>query len=225
MRVYLLAHGSADPRHAADVERIGRRLGRATGAQVRTCYLDHCAPALADVADAPGVVVPLLFSPGYHVQVDVGLAMAQAQQDGIALRLADPPLLTSAAGWAGDLLAEVGERWPGRGIVLVSAGTRDETVLAQWEETARAFGAPVVHASGPGARLADLPDPTGAVVVPLLVARGTFSDRIAAQAAAMGLPTTPVAGASQAMARRLALALRADPAQPASRAPGQPAPV
>jgi len=87
VRVYLLAHGSADARHAADVAAIAERLGGGA----RPCFLDLNGPALAEAADEPGVVVPLLFSPGYHVQVDVGAAVAGAE---VPLRVAAPPLLT-----------------------------------------------------------------------------------------------------------------------------------
>ena len=67
MTVYLLAHGSADPRHAGDVSRVAARLGAVLG-DVPPCYLDHCGAALAEVADVPGTVVPLLPSPGYHAR-------------------------------------------------------------------------------------------------------------------------------------------------------------
>jgi sirohydrochlorin cobaltochelatase len=210
--VYLLAHGSADPRHAEDVTAIADRLARRLAEDVVPCYLDHCAPVLAGVADQPGVVLPLLFSPGYHVRVDVGEAVASAA---VPLALAEPPLLTSAADWAFTLLAEVRKRWPGREPVLVTAGTRDADVLARWEDTSRALAVPIAHASGPGRR-ADEVLAGASVVVPLLVARGTFSDRIAATGQNAGVPLAAVAGASTALIdelqRLVAGARAADPA-------------
>jgi sirohydrochlorin ferrochelatase len=207
--VYLLAHGSVDPRHAEDVTAIADRLARQIAEEVVPCYLDHCAPALADVADRPGVVLPLLFSPGYHVRVDVGEAIASATA---RLALAEPPLLTSAALWAFALLAEVRQQWPGRALVLVTAGTRDADVLARWEDTAAALAVPVAHASGPGRRAEGVL--TGAsVVVPLLVARGYFGDRIAATAQDAGVPLASVAGTSAALVdelQRLAARARAE---------------
>lgn len=198
MTVYLLAHGSVDPRHAEDVAAIAERLGARLDVEVRPAYLDHCGPSLAQAADRPGVVVPLLFSPGYHVKVDVGLAVAEAR---VRLRLADPPLLTSGAAWGAALLDEVRRAWAGRKPVLVTAGTRDAEVLRMWDETAAALGVPVVHASGPGRRLS--PDRQPAVAVPLLVARGFFADQIAAQAAAAGLPVTDPAGSSASLIAEL----------------------
>jgi sirohydrochlorin ferrochelatase len=198
--VYLLAHGSADPTHAEDVRGIASRLAATSGPDVRPCYLDHCGPTLAEVADVPGTVVPLLFSPGYHVQVDVGVAVTAA---GVPLTLVDPPLLTSGAAWGHALLREVRRAWPGRRVVMVGAGTRDSAVLHAWAVTAASLGVPVVQASGPGPRLATLA-PTGEwVVLPLLVARGVFAERIAADAAALGLPVADVAGTSQSLISEL----------------------
>lgn len=195
MTVYLLAHGSVDPRHAEDVAAIADRLARQLAEDVVPCYLDHCAPALADVAGRPGVVLPLLFSPGYHVRIDVGEAIDSAT---IPLALAEPPLLTSAAVWSFALLAEVRRQWPGRAPVLVTAGTRDADVLARWEDTAAALAVPVRHASGPGRRAEGALTGAG-VVVPLLVARGYFGDLIAASAQDAGVPLASVAGASAAL--------------------------
>lgn len=202
MTVYLLAHGSVDPRHAEDVAGIAARLAHTLGVDVRASYLDLCPPLLADAAGEAGVVVPLLFSPGYHVRVDLGQAVAAA---GVPLQVADPPLLTSAAAWGADLLSEVQADWPDRDVVLVTAGSRDAEVLAQWDETSRVLGVPVCHASGPGPRLADLDlDPARTVALPLLVARGHFCDRIRADAAAAGVPVAPVAGSSVALVGELA---------------------
>jgi len=208
MTVYLLAHGSVDPRHAADVELIGKRLGATLDRDVRACYLDLCPPSLREVAELPGVVVPLLFSPGYHARVDVAEAVAQAR---VPLAVAAPPLLTAGADWGRDLLAETRLSNPGRAVVFVTAGTRDAEVLAMWGETAGALGIPVVHASGLGPRLADAPLAAGAEVValPLLVARGSFSDQIGGHAAAAGMPVAEVAGTSEALIAELARVVRA----------------
>ena len=199
--MYLLAHGSVDPRHAEDVGRIAHRLAAATRSPVRPCYLDHCGPDLASVADAPGTVVPLLFSPGYHARFDVAAAVAEAA---VPLSVAQPPVLTDAAAWGRQLLAEgQGRRLPGQAI-WVTAGSRDPAVLRAWEETASALDVRIAHASGPGARLPSLAAGAGAVVLPLLVARGYFSDVIARQAAGSGLALAPLAGSSEALIAELA---------------------
>ena len=199
MTAYLLAHGSADPRHAEDVRQIAERLGAVLG-DVRPCYLDHCGPTLAEVADVPGTVVPLLLSPGYHVQVDVELAVGEAT---VPLTVAEPPLLTSGAAWGADLLDEARRAWPGHRIVMVGAGTRDAGVLRAWQETSARLGVPVLQASGPGPRLDAQALAGQPVVLPLLVARGFFGDRIAADAAGLGLPVAEVAGSSEAFLAEL----------------------
>ncbi len=212
MTVYLLAHGSPDRRHAEDVGRIAHRLGAAVD-DVRPCYLDHCGPTLAQAADTPGTVLPLLLSPGHHVTVDVAPAVAAAP---VPLAVAHPPLLTSGAAWAFALRDEVRAAWPGHRIVMVGAGTRDTTVLRAWAETSSALGVPVVHASGPGPRLSSQASMGPAVAVPLLVARGTFSDRIAAEAAGLGMPAAEPAGTSEALVGALIGCLHdsAAPAEP-----------
>jgi sirohydrochlorin ferrochelatase len=197
--VYLLAHGSADPRHGEDVRRIAARLGAVLD-DVRPCYLDHCGPTLAEVADVPGTVVPLLLSPGFHVRVDVRQAVVAA---GVPLTVADPPLLTSGAAWGAALLAEVRRAWPGHGIVMVGAGTRDPGVLRQWQETSVRLGVPVLQASGPGPRLDSRLTGGRPVILPLLVARGFFGDRIVGDAAGLGLPVAGVAGSSEAFLAEL----------------------
>lgn len=202
MTIHLLAHGSVDPRHAADVAGLAERLSAALAQPVRPAYLDHCGPSLADVGPRAGdIVVPLLLSPGYHVQVDVDEAVAAT---GVALQVAAPPLLTDAAPWSCELLSQVRADWPERDAVLVTAGTRDADVLRRWDVTADALGVPVAHASGPGRRLADVVAPDAeAVVVPLLVARGFFGDVIAEQASAAGLPVAAIAGESPALLAEL----------------------
>lgn len=208
MTLYLLAHGSADRRHAEDVGGIARRLAQRLGAdpdQVRPCYLDHCGPTLAEVANAPGTVLPLLLSPGYHAKVDVERAVAGAA---VPLTVTDPPLLTSGASWGFALRDEVRRAWPGHAVLMISAGTRDPGVLDAWEETSDALGVPVVHASGPGPRLSSRVPIGPCVAVPLLIARGTFGDRIASDAAALGLPVAGVAGSCEALIDEVARTAR-----------------
>jgi sirohydrochlorin ferrochelatase len=205
--IHLLAHGSVDPRHAADVAGLAERLAAAVGRTVRPAYLDHCGPALADAGPQPGdVVVPLLLSPGYHVQVDVDVAVAQT---GVPLRVAAPPLLTDAAAWSCDLLSELRAARPGHDVVLMTAGTRDADVLRRWDVTGQALGVPVAHASGPGRRLTDVVAAgERALVLPLLVARGFFGDMIAEQATAAGLPVSAIAGESAALLTELVRLVR-----------------
>ena len=93
--IVLIAHGSPDPRHADDVERLADavrnrvRAGRAVGA----CYLDHHEPTpdhLAVELTGRAVAVPLLLTPAYHAKVDVPQAVMRLRAGGADVRLTPP---------------------------------------------------------------------------------------------------------------------------------------
>lgn len=174
MTVILLAHGSVDPRHAEDVAAIAARLSDRLGEPVRPAYLDHCGPTLTAAigADTGVTVIPLLLAPGFHLQHDVPAEVEPLLATGVVGEVTPAPLLTDAAGWARDLVAELDRPH----LLLVSAGSRDEKVLAGWEATEAALGVPIVHASGLGPQLSSAT--SDAAVIPLVIARGYFSDRI-----------------------------------------------
>lgn len=122
--IVLLAHGSPDPRHAADVDCLATALQRrladlATPATVRAAFLEHDRP-LSEVVPRlwrsdgvvvtgrrprePVRVVPLFLSAGYHVRHDVPAQLAQAdadagRADGPSVVGVRPPLMTGAAPW------------------------------------------------------------------------------------------------------------------------------
>jgi len=74
----LLSHGSRDPRAAEVVDALVVAVSARSGLPVRACHLDFTDPT-PDVAlrrlaaDGFGSVrvLPLLFTPGYHVTHDV----------------------------------------------------------------------------------------------------------------------------------------------------------
>ena len=134
--VLLLSHGSRDPRAAAVVDDLVRAVARRSGLTVRACHLDFTDPtpdvALRQMA-ADGFtsarVVPLLFTPGYHVTHDVPESV---EASGVTRRLdvsvapalvSDEPrsraLLLRALG---DRLAEAYDGHPDA-LVLASAGS------------------------------------------------------------------------------------------------------
>lgn len=71
----LTAHGSADPRSAANARAVARQISRMRPRlDVRVAFCEHNSPALADVLrDCPGeaVVTPLLLADAYHARVDI----------------------------------------------------------------------------------------------------------------------------------------------------------
>ena len=159
--VVLVAHGSRDPRAAVATEALVRAVGRARPEWlVRASYLDHDGPRPLDVlASAPAsraVLVPLLLTKAYHGRVDVPAVVREAAALPIEVTA------TEVLGPASPLLlGALHRRLAGTsldGVVLASAGTRNEAARATVAEAAAALGrrlgipAAVSYASGPGAR-------------------------------------------------------------------------
>jgi sirohydrochlorin ferrochelatase len=71
----LTAHGSADPRSAANARAVADRVAwMRPGLDVRVAFLDHSSPGLVDVlgsVDGPTVITPLLLANAYHARVDI----------------------------------------------------------------------------------------------------------------------------------------------------------
>ena len=100
--ILLLSHGSRDPRAGYVVAELVTAVAERTGREVRAAHLDFTTPtpevALRNLA-ADGFsavrVVPLLFTPGYHLTHDVPRAIvASGIADSVAVTAA-PPLLSS----------------------------------------------------------------------------------------------------------------------------------
>lgn len=76
----LTAHGSADPRSAANARAVARQVARLRpGLDVRVAFCEHNAPGLVDVLNScPGeaVVTPLLLADAYHARVDIPAQIA-----------------------------------------------------------------------------------------------------------------------------------------------------
>ena len=74
-RLVLTAHGSKDPRSAANARAVAGRLTRLRpGLDVRLAFLEHSSPSLAEAltsVDGPAVVTPLLLANAYHARVDI----------------------------------------------------------------------------------------------------------------------------------------------------------
>lgn len=218
MTLTLLAHGSPDPRHSRDVSGLVARL-RIAGISARAAYLDHTAPAPADVArdlEAAGsgstTVVPLLVAPAYHARVDVPAAVRamRTAAPGLAVSAADPiglhPLLLDAAA---ELVADSGLGIDGRtGVILAAAGSRDPRAVSAIDSLVRAHGPRLVDRLGARAVRAAYLDGgrplgrirtlmrcvdgcTSFVVVTATIADGVLRDRIVATAAHLDLPVAP----------------------------------
>ncbi len=81
----LTAHGSKDPRSAANARAVADDLARMRpGLDVRLAFCELNTPRLADVlGDVPGgaVVTPLLLANAYHARIDIPAQIAQSGAD------------------------------------------------------------------------------------------------------------------------------------------------
>jgi len=172
----VVAHGSADPRFGAVVHTIAARVrDLARPVDVRTAYLEHGPPYVADVAEDGAIAVPLLLSAGYHVRVDLPM-----QAPGVRVTEAVGPDARLAA-VLGQRLREAG--YDGGEVVLAAAGSADPRSLADValaaDQLSAVLGAPVrpAYVSAGQPRLADL---RPHAVASYLLAPGRFADAVAA---------------------------------------------
>jgi sirohydrochlorin ferrochelatase len=231
--VLLLSHGSRDPRAAFVVGELVQAVAAVTGRTVRAAYLDFADPdttvalrRLADEGFTSVRVVPLLFTPGYHLTHDVPLVLAAS---GFTERMdvsVAPSLLASGAGERElllmalvDRLIQAGSDGDVDGLVLASAGSSSLKARLSIEDLARdlerSHGIPVEPAyASAGTR-----SPTQALealaergiqrpaVASLFVAPGRLSDSVVA-----ACPDVPVAdplGVSPAFVELLVMQTRA----------------
>ena len=152
-----LAHGSRDPRSAATVHAVTRRVS-ATRPELRIepAFLDHCEPSPAAVFDAlvadgydEVVVVPLLLTSAFHARVDVPGTVGDAARRHPQLRVRVSDVLGDAALSRG-LLDVLDRRLRAAlkarrateidALVLAAAGSSDRLANASVSRLARLWG-------------------------------------------------------------------------------------
>jgi sirohydrochlorin ferrochelatase len=228
--VLLLSHGSRDPRAEYVVGELVAAVAASTGITVRAAHLDFTAPApavalrqLAAQGYVSVRVVPLLFTPGYHLTHDVPQAV---QSSGVAGRMhisVAPPLLSCGRRGRDLLLAALADRLLQAGIheqvdalVLASAGSSSPKARLRIKSLARdlerSYGIPVepafastatTGASSPTGALETLSD-RGArrpAVASLFVAPGRLTDSVAA--ACSDLPVADPLGVTSSFVKLL----------------------
>lgn len=226
-----LSHGSRHPQAVGLIDELSAAAAHSAGLEGYSSHLEFNEPDLhTAVAEAIAdghkhlVIVPLLFTQGFHQKVDVPQQLAavrqQAQRAGADVELADG-LGTGAA--MEELLSRVIARDAPAGahVVLVSVGSSDHAANASVDKLARRVaarraggnqagahqsdGISVVFATGPN-RLAELARHHERMhLVPLFVSHGLLLDRMYRQAeeinaAQAGAEQT---GASAAQERRI----------------------
>ena len=149
------AHGTRDPAGRAVVRGLLDDIRAARpGLDVRAAFVDVQTPEIdevvAGVPDGTGaVVVPLLLSAGFHVQVDIARAIRQRPGSVVAAPTVGPD--KRLVGLLLDRLAEAGAR-AGDAVVLVPAGSSDARATAQADAMLReAWSGPAVVGFAAGA--------------------------------------------------------------------------
>ncbi|MEZ7003408.1 sirohydrochlorin chelatase [Streptomyces sp. SCSIO 75703] len=202
----VIAHGSRDPRHAATVHALIRRVrALRPGLRVETGFLDFNVPSAAGVLEslaAEGVrdviALPLLLTRAFHAKADIPAVLAEAPAR-LRVRRAEvlgpSPLLVSALE---RRLYEAGLTPADKsstGVVLASAGSTDPEAIAVIAEIAREWRHTGWCAVRPAFASASLPRTEDAVrelretgcprvaVAPYVLAPGFLPDRIARGAA------------------------------------------
>jgi sirohydrochlorin ferrochelatase len=202
----VIAHGSRDPRHAATVHALVRRV-RAMRPDVRveTGFLDFNVPSAQGVLESLAVqgvrdvvALPLLLTRAFHAKADIPAVLADAPAQ-LRIHQADvlgpSPLLTAALE---RRLHEAGLTPADKsstGVVLASAGSTDPEAIAVIAEIAREWRHTGWCAVRPAFASASLPRTEDAVrelralgcsrvaVAPYVLAPGFLPDRIARGAA------------------------------------------
>ncbi|MER6533885.1 sirohydrochlorin chelatase [Streptomyces sp. 900105755] len=202
----VIAHGSRDPRHAATVHALVRRVrSLRPGLRVETGFLDFTIPSVHGVLEslaAEGVrdvvALPLLLTRAFHAKADIPAVLRDAPPR-LRIRQAEvlgpSPLLLSALE---RRLYEAGLTPADRsstGVVLASAGSSDPEAIAVIARLARDWQRAGWGAVRPAFASASLPRTEDAVrelrelgcarvaVAPYVLAPGFLPDRIARGAA------------------------------------------
>ncbi|MFF3330968.1 sirohydrochlorin chelatase [Streptomyces sp. NPDC002888] len=206
----VIAHGSRDPRHAATVHALVRRVrSLRPGLRVETGFLDFNIPSVQGVLEslaAQGVrdvvALPLLLTRAFHAKADIPAVLRDAPPQ-LRIRQAEvlgpSPLLLAALE---RRLYEAGltpADKPSTGVVLASAGSTDPEAIAviadiarEWRHTGWCAVRPAFASAGSPAGFPRTEDAVRELralgcekvaVAPYVLAPGFLPDRIARGAA------------------------------------------
>jgi sirohydrochlorin ferrochelatase len=205
----LAAHGSRDPRSAANARAVANRIRfMRPGLRVRVAFCDLNTPRLVDVLTPDAVVTPFLLADAYHAQIDIphqiagsGLPVRQAAVLGEDDRLVNV---------LHERLAELGVNKidPDLGVLVVAIGSTRAAANARTAQVADKLiagtqwvGTTTAFATGGGPSPAEAANQLrhiGArrvVIAPWFLAPGRLTDRVAKFAAAENIPmSAPLGG-------------------------------
>ena len=185
-----LSHGSRHPQAPADTEALTREAARrAEASNYRAAHLEFNTPdlttaarELAEAGEREAIVVPLLFTQGFHHRHDVPRALDDAAAtSGLNLHLAEG----LGTGW--DMARTLARRArPARQYVVYSVGSADDNANLAVAELANKVeeltGVPTqeAFATRGGAEMIRGEDALDLDVLPLFVAHGLLLDKLPA---------------------------------------------
>jgi sirohydrochlorin ferrochelatase len=235
LKLVLTAHGSADPRSAANARAVADRLSRMRpGLAVRLAFLECNSPNLSEVLDrldGAAVVTPLLLANAYHARVDIprqiaGCATPERVWQAPVLG-EDDRLVTVARQRVAEL--GVSRLDDTLGVLLVAIGssnpaanTRTAAVAPRLAAGTRWAGVTTAFATHPEPSLAEATNQLrrrGArrvVIAPWFLAPGRLPDRVQTFADGAGIEMAAPLGAHRLVAETVldrfdqALKARAD---------------
>ncbi|OBI45064.1 sirohydrochlorin chelatase [Mycobacterium sp. E796] len=207
----LTAHGSEDPRSAANARAVARRVARMRpGLDVRLAFCELNTPGLVDVLGDCGdaVVTPLLLANAYHAKVDIPRQIARSGVDAAQADVLgeDPRLISLLRRRVTELgVSRHDERV---GVLVAAIGSSDPMANARTRQVASRL---LVGTSWAGATTAlvtrpqpSLPEAAGrlrrqgarrVVIAPWFLAPGRLPDRVRRFADYAGLELAAPLGA------------------------------
>lgn len=219
----LTAHGSADPRSAANARAVAGRVARLRpGLDVRVAFCELTRPTLADALSqgagevlGEAVVTPLLLADAYHARVDIP---AQIARSGAGSRVRCAPVLGEDDRLVSVLrerLAELGVSPLDRtiGVVVVAIGSSRPAANASTAAVAskltagtRWKGVTTAFATRPESSLTSAVERLRArgarelVIAPWFLAPGRLPDRVRTFADGAGIAMAAPLGAHRLVA-------------------------
>jgi sirohydrochlorin ferrochelatase len=213
----LTAHGSEDPRSAANARAVAQRLARMRpGLDVRLAFCELNAPGLVDVLgglSGEAVVTPLLLADAYHARMDIPAQIAESRADVAQAGVLgeDPRLISVLRQRVTDLgVSRHDERV---GVLVAAIGSSDLMANARTRQVAPRLlagtswaGATTAFVTRPEPSLAEAAGRLrrqGArrvVVAPWFLAPGRLPDRVRRFADAAGIELAAPLGAHRLVA-------------------------
>jgi sirohydrochlorin ferrochelatase len=218
----LTAHGSADPRSAANARAVAGRLTcLRPGLDVRLAFCEHNSPGLVDVLNScagGAVVTPFLLADAYHARVDIPRQIASCGLDERGIEVRQAEVLGEDDRLVSVLHQRVTELGVSRhddtlGVLVVAIGSSNPTANAHTAEVApkllagtRWASATTTFATRPEASLAEaakLLRRKGArrvVIAPWFLAPGKLPDRVQRFSRSAGLEMAAPLGSHRLVA-------------------------